>query len=333
MLDTEVKNVGMDLRLRPREVDLEKCRPIRRHCASVAFCCYSHLMRCRRGTSALDVNARGGREPLSVQQLTKFVHELVKGDGPVWPAVLLLVQLFLGERADAARHARVGWFQNIEPSALGAPFVALPRVNKKTTAREIPLPYEFAKMLYTWMHTDPLQNSKHRWPFFGQVVHAKESLLFPGQAKDHSRTWDKPITERAYLKMLKAAAEQVGRERAVVRLAGTGHIFDGVSLDRIGTHSVKKSFVSALKSAKFSTAVISVLTGTTARTLDSTYDVPTTQRQRNAVQEVIAPVLSSFMFAPTAASAQPVCCCTCCGARRQDASWNFCRQCGQQFVQ
>ena len=306
------------------------CRPIRKHCASIAFCCQSHLQRCRSSSDFLAVDARGGREPLDVVQMADFVSELVKG-GPVWPAVLLLTQLFLGERADAARLACIGWFHNIEPSAVGAPCVKVPKVNGKTTARELPLPCEFATKLHPWMHMEPLKNPNHQWPFLGQDVQSSGALLFPGQARNRSRQWARAITERSYLKMLKDVAARIGQERTVARLAGTKHTFDGVSLDRIGTHSINKSFVSALKNAKYSTAVISALTGTTPRTLDSTYDIPTTQRQRSAVQDVIVPVLPGFAAGATAAL--PARYCPSCGTQRQVASWAFCPQCGQRFAQ
>ena len=65
---------------------------------------------------------------LDAAQMTSFIDELIR-NGPVWPAIMLMIQLCMGERADAVRRARVKWFEDIEAEALGAPFINIPKVN------------------------------------------------------------------------------------------------------------------------------------------------------------------------------------------------------------
>ena len=67
---------------------------------------------------------------LDAAQMTSFIDELIR-NGPVWPAIMLMIQLCMGERADAVRRARVKWFEDIEAEALGAPFINIPKVNGK----------------------------------------------------------------------------------------------------------------------------------------------------------------------------------------------------------
>ena len=110
----DVKTVGADLRLRPDQANLQICRKVRSHCASLSVCCQTHVQRCRATGRPKAADARGGREALDVPQLAYLIQELIK-EGPIWPAVLLLVQPLLGERADAGRHAKVHWFQNCSP--------------------------------------------------------------------------------------------------------------------------------------------------------------------------------------------------------------------------
>ena len=326
--ETKVKNVGADLRLHRREADLPQCRAIRNHCQSVKFCCRAHLDKCKSGAGSGVASCRGGREVLDAAQMTSFIDELIR-NGPVWPAIMLMIQLCMGERADAVRRARVKWFEDIEAEALGAPFINIPKVNGKTVARKVPLPVSVAIQIHSWMHKSPLKNSHgQQWPFPGQQVSRPDALLFPGMARrGRARCWSRAVTTRSYLKMLKNAACRIGCERTMARLLNDKHLFDDVALDKIGTHTIKKTMVTSLKAAKYSTAVVSAITGTHARTLDSVYDVPTAKRQRHAINDIIVPALN-LPHAPKPATAAVFCCH--CGAQRQVVTWQFCHQCGQR---
>eukprot|EP00971_Amphidinium_carterae_P181411 3598875-Amphidinium_carterae.1 len=66
------------------------------------------------------------------------------------------------------------------------------------------------------------------------------------------------------------------------------HVFEQLDLNRLGTHSFKRSAVTMLKDAQHSTAVIAGISGTAAGTLDSTYDAPTTRRKQKAMQSLDA---------------------------------------------
>ena len=233
--------MGADLRLHRREADLQQCRAIRNHCQSVKFCCRAHLDKCKSGTGSGVASCRGGREVLDAAQMTSFIDELIR-NGPVWPAIMLMIQLCMGERADAVRRARVKRFEDIEAEALGAPFINIPKVNGKTVARKVALPVSVAIQIHSWMHKSPLKNSHgQQWPFPGQQVSHPDTLLFPGMARrGRARCWSRAVSERSYLKMLKNAAGRIGCERTTVRLLNDKHLFDDVALDKIGTHTIKK---------------------------------------------------------------------------------------------
>ena len=70
-------------------------------------------------------------------------------------------------------------------------------------------------------------------------------------------------------------------------MSQAAHSFDGVDLDRLGSHSLEKTYVTLFKTAGISTAVVACLTGTSERTIDAVYDIPTTRRQRQAAEEVL----------------------------------------------
>ena len=61
---------------------------------------------------------------------------------------LCLLQLFLGDRADAARQASTAWFRNLNPETGNPPSVAIPDCDDKTTVREIYLSKGFAALLW-----------------------------------------------------------------------------------------------------------------------------------------------------------------------------------------
>ena len=76
--------------------------------------------------------------------------------GCPWAAVLMLVQIFMGERADCARQCRWSWLRGMAPGSLKPPSVEIPdEINGKTVAREIPLHEPFARLLLGWVEGRP----------------------------------------------------------------------------------------------------------------------------------------------------------------------------------
>ena len=162
----------------------------------------------------------------------------------------------------------------------------------KTKARDVPLPMEFAQILHTWMTGQPLTDvtGAIQWPFQGQRL-LPDDYLFPGRDQFGQRAWRCPVTERAYLKHIRAAADYLAKERAKCRVENKIHPFEDVDLAKLGTHSFKKTTVTTLKGCKFSSALVSCITGTRTRTLDTTYDRPSAKKQRHAMAEALGPVI------------------------------------------
>jgi hypothetical protein len=121
-----------------------------------------------------------------------------------------------------------------------------------------------------------------------------DSFLFPGfrpgGRDDGARQWDKPVTRRGYLDRLKSmCAPALEAERAAALRRGVSHPFQGYDLAKLGTHSMKRTAVTTLKDGLVSSAVVAAICGTTAKTLDRTYDEPTARRQKRAVEECFDP--------------------------------------------
>ena len=63
----------------------------------------------------------------------------------LWTSVLVLLQLFCGERADAMRQCQANWLECIDGLSLGSPTVNIPAgLNKKTVPRQVPIPIDVA---------------------------------------------------------------------------------------------------------------------------------------------------------------------------------------------
>ena len=62
----------------------------------------------------------------------------------------------------------------------------------------------------------------------------------------------------------------------------------------MGTHSFKRSAVSLMNDTCTSTALCGAIAGTTAKTLDRVYDMPTLKRQQALVARAFGPVASSL---------------------------------------
>ena len=181
-----------------------------------------------------------------------------------------------------------------------------------------------------------------QWPFQGQRL-LPDDYLFPGRTQDGRRAWRCPVTERAFLKHLRAGADYLAKERAKFRAEHRLHPCEDVDLAKLGTHSFKKTTVTTLKACKFSTALVSCITGTSTRTLDTTYDRPSAKRQRQAMAEALGPVIPVIaktdlpMTAPaeqgpTSSSTEATFnYCPYCGAKRLKRAWHYCPGCGVAF--
>ena len=73
------------------------------------------------------------------------------------------------------------------------------------------------------------------------------------------------------------------------------HQFQDVDVRRVTTHSIQKSAATLLKSSGRSTAVVAVITGTSARVLDTVYNVPTQRRQRQALPSAACHVAAGII--------------------------------------
>ena len=297
---------GIDVKNKPFELAVEKvalelCRNLRSHVKKVKFCCQRHLDKCLVKPAPVK---RGGREPLTPEQLGCLFATL-KHQCP-WAAALMVLQLCLGERADAARQASTTWFQNMAPHSLALPVCHIPHVNLKTTERTIPLDRGFAELLWGWMTSEPLESQGKQWPFLHQdlkkaFASGAAQLLFPGRVLGgvNKRDFSKPITEKAYLDAIHAACKSLAHEQKLAQQNGQPHPCEDLDLTKVGTHSMKKSLVTMMKSKKISTSIVSAITGTSCRTLDENYDIPTHQRQRHAFKSTLSPVLENLDKAMT----------------------------------
>ena len=92
-----------------------------------------------------------------------------------------------------------------------------------------------------------------------------------------------------------------GERSRKVRLRSKGsiseHPFKDFPLDRLGTHSLKRSSVVLMKDQCTSTALVGAIAGTTAKTLDRIYDAPTWQRQQAPAVKVVTPVATALLQA------------------------------------
>ncbi|CAJ1370237.1 unnamed protein product [Effrenium voratum] len=318
------------------KVDMSQCRQsLRQTCKKVRFCCACHRDRC---LLKVPLQARGKREPMDAKQLADLFERLCKAGKP-WAAVLSLLQLQCGERADCARRCTTAWLHHIDPGSAEPPFICIPNFNRKTKAREVPLCAPFAVALYGWLHISPLTGAKNsQWPFTAPVQTDADQLLFPGlskeagQGKGCRRDWRRPVTERAYLASISQVAAALRRERQEARQELRTHLWDDVDLSKLGTHSLKRSSVCLLKDVCMSTAVVAAICGTTARTLDKIYDAPTRKRQRAAATDAFASLMSSLRSASVSgAGRRKMLFCCACGEKRASDAWQCCPFCGKAY--
>ena len=106
--------------------------------------------------------------------------------------------------------------------------------------------------------------------------------LSPGYCADgQKRCWDKPISARAYLGKIHAAARSLTQDKTAASAIGVKHAFQDFPLHKLGAHSMKKTAVTLMAEAAVSWSIISGVTGTSVRMLQNTYDISTPSRHPN----------------------------------------------------
>jgi hypothetical protein len=286
--------VRQALKVSIEDVDREVCRKsLRRDCKEVKFCCAAHTKKAK--LTKKERSKRGPRQGLTVSQFS-FIFDALVTLGFAWASVLALFQVLLGERVSCTRHLVGGDLHGFGDHDEQDAFVALRRVNKKTKARIVPVSKKMSERICLWMTTMPLGTGQNTWPFPGQDVSSPECPLFPGQHATGTargqRNWSRPVSRQAFLFILTNHLQpHLKRELQKARKAKRVHVMDGVEIDRIGTHSFKRTSVMALADVCRSLNVVSAITGTTARTLAATYDTPTAARQRTVVERAFMDLL------------------------------------------
>lgn len=318
----DVKNNSQKLQLSIAHIQKDKCRQLRSDCKIVKFCSEQHLRECKKRK---EIRKRGGRVALNVPQVVKLFG-ILASRAP-WAAVMMLIQLFLGERADAARQVRWSWL--LQSKADCPPNdIQIPACNKKTTPRRIGLYEPFARLLHQWTKNPLRADNGEQWPAEGQQVWADDLPLFPGyDYYGQLRQWAKPISEKAFYDQVRNAAKVIGIQRQEASAAGEPHCYDNVDLRQLGTHSMKKTAVSLMAETQTSWAVISAITGTSIQTLQLTYDIATTGRQTDAMKRSFSGVLSGMQAEVHDAQAE-LGFCGLCGLRQSDPAHAYCRKCG-----
>ena len=167
----------------------------------------------------------------------------------------------------------------------------------------------------------------------------EQQYLFPGKkiGGHCCRNFTKPITTRSYHDALVDAQQAVARELACARREGQPHPFQDVCLQRVASHSGKKSSVTLL-SEFATTTVIGQITATSPRIIEKVYVCPSRDLQREAVQKAFSPVIAGVASEnpkPEAAEGPPtegLVCCTACGKFQKFRHWKFCPSCGTKYV-
>ena len=107
----------------------------------------SHKRLCMAGP---DSSKRGAREGLDIEQYSCLFAALV-GIGAGMLAVVTLLQILCGERADCICKSRVRWLQHLDPKGSSPATFQIEKVNGKTVARPVPLAPAIAALLHGWL--------------------------------------------------------------------------------------------------------------------------------------------------------------------------------------
>ncbi|CAJ1381009.1 unnamed protein product [Effrenium voratum] len=321
----DVKNISNKLTLAKSQVDAASCRNISERCQAVKFCCEDHMKACKKNKAA--AKPRGGRACLDIAQIQCLFSVLLE-DGCAWAAALTMTQLFMGDRADAARQCQWSWLENLAPESLKQPTMRIPRVNGKTIAREVALFPPFARLLWKWCQVSPLQaKNGSQWPCGHKP--SGDDLLFPGYSSDgQKRQWDKAISERAYLARLHRAASVIQKARRQAEESQEQHAFCDFDLSKLGTHSFKKTTVTLLSEAHVAYSVISSICGTSVKVLQSTYDLATPSRQSSAWRVAFKDLADTLDAGGKAAALSH---CGGCGKKQGNDKHRFCTDCGMEL--
>ena len=293
---SDVKNAPPSLVLSVSDVERILCRNIRGHCQNFRFCCKRHRDVCY-ADSASHEPPRGPREGLSAEQYTLLFNILLNAGAP-WAAVLTLLQTNLGERASCMCVARRSWLHNLDPACADPAMIRIPcAVNGKTVSRDVPMDTGLAKLLARWTGAAPLKSSTGAmWPF-PHCPRDTDWLLFPGldlkDPKKLRRDFGKAVSRRGYLKTIThLAVPLLAQQRQQCRDRGGAHAFDMYPLNKLGTHSLKKTSVMLLRDVCRSTSVVGSICGTSAATLERVYDQPTFKRKQAAVQRAFGTMVT-----------------------------------------
>ena len=144
---TDVKNKPHILKI--ELVNLKATRKLHGSCGTVRFCSAACLSKCQLKQEAL--TTRGGREALTPEQCCMLFEVFVSEVQAPWAAVAFLLGIFMGERQGCVLQVRDNWFRGLSTPN---PSITVPRVNKKTKPREIPLFHDFASLLLKWANPD-----------------------------------------------------------------------------------------------------------------------------------------------------------------------------------
>ena len=254
---------------------------------------------CKKQPSQRKKGSPEGCEALDIPQVVCLFQTLCAIAYP-WAAALMMVQLFLGERADAARSVECAWLKNVilesdleegeaEAPILDLPEICLPgNINKKTGERAVALDCAFSDLLRGWLQRKPLLGARGtQWPWEAQDVkgaHHEHAVLFPGKdTRSQERLWQVPVSERAYHHAIRKAVQEIARARVGAEKLGKTHVFTDVDLSRVSTHAIKKTRVSLLSERGTSMSVIAAITNTSVPVVKRHYDAPTNSRKRRAV--------------------------------------------------
>ena len=280
-------------------VKITECRALRPHCKVVKFCCQEHLSLCKKQKSKRKT-CNVGCEALDVPQVLCLFDTLCLV-GYAWAAVLMIVQLFLGERADAARSIRCSWLKHVlqDQDSVDLPEIWLPHgINCKTDERQIPLDRGLCKLLRSWIYESPLSGRRgSQWPWESQEF-SGERCLFPGKdIISQGRSWEVPVSERAFFEAISKATKHIRSARADAEGRGEVHVFSDVDLGRVGTHAIKKTCVSLLSEVGVTMDLIGAITNTSPAVLRRHYDVATNGRKRRAMASALGPVVDGLLQA------------------------------------
>ncbi|CAE7790585.1 unnamed protein product [Symbiodinium sp. CCMP2592] len=194
---------------------------------------------------------RGGREALSVEQVIHFYFVLLRDVNCAFAAVMFVLGLMLGERAELLCNMQDTWFAGLDASHGQLPTCTIRPVNKKTKCREVPLESGFGQVMWQWVTGGkPLLGGQEgedrtQWPHQGQMLFQPRRTrrigkqqpgryLFPGRTLggNNVRAWRTPITTRGFFGKFQAAQAVIVKQLQQARQEGQRHPFDGIDIKK-----------------------------------------------------------------------------------------------------